>query len=379
MNRIRDIGLYVHIPFCRQRCDFCAFYLEVARPERINAFCSALDREIRLYLEQDLIAGRELATIYFGGGTPTAIPAGKLTALLETLRTAWRAGSMVEATVEAHPSTVTGGDLRALVDAGFTRLSLGAESMDRHDLKAIGRPGTVVNTITAVREARAAGFTNISLDLMYGLPGQTVESWTNSLYAVLALDPTHVSCYALTIEEGTRFAFDVARGSIMRPDESLQIEMESVAQEILTSAGFTRYEISNYAKTGAECRHNLLYWTDQDYLGLGPSAQSYVKGVRFGNIADLTAYIDLVAHGRLPVTERTVLSEEQQQREALVFGLRLIEGVSSDRFERSLSAAEIRKILEQLTAKGLIQHRDTRMALTPLGRRYADTVAAELF
>lgn len=375
----REIGLYIHIPFCRQRCHFCAFYLEVARSGRIDAFCTALEQEIRLHREQDTVAGRPLNTIYFGGGTPTAIPVQKLNSLLHLIRATWSISSAAEVTVEAHPSTVTADDLSALADAGFNRISFGAESMNNGDFGVIGRPGTVRDTDAAVAAARAAGFTNINLDLMYGLPGQTVASWISTLHALLALGPSHASCYALTIEEGTKLADDIARERIMKPDDSLQIEMESAAETLLTSAGFVRYEISNYAKPGSACRHNLLYWTDQDYLGLGPSAQSYVNGVRFGDIADLAAYMDLVGKGILPVIERTELSMSQQQRDALVFGLRLIDGLSRHAVKKTLSMPETRAILEQLVAKGLIELNPDRLKLTPLGRRYADTVAGELF
>ena len=371
----REIGLYVHIPFCRQRCHFCAFYLEVARAERIDAFCSALEQEILLHREQDILAGRPLKTIYFGGGTPTAIPVKKLIALLDFIRETWPISSTVEVTVEAHPSTVTADELRALGEAGVNRISFGAESMDDRDLGAIGRPGTVRDTQAVVAEARAAGLTNINLDLMYGLPGQTIESWTDTLQALLALDPSHVSCYALTIEEGTKLAQDMARELVRKPDESLQIEMESAAEALLASAGYQRYEISNYAKPGSQCRHNLLYWTDQDYLGLGPSAQSYVNGVRFGAIADLSAYVDLLGKGSLPLIERTELSAAQQQRDALVFGLRLIGGVSRNALDTDASQT----ILEQLTGKGLIESKEDRVKLTRLGQRYADTVAGEFF
>jgi oxygen-independent coproporphyrinogen-3 oxidase len=375
MTAACDIGLYVHIPFCRQRCHFCAFYLEVARTERIAAFCKTLEREIELYRQQDPLAGRPLHTIYFGGGTPTAVPIDKLTALLALIRRTWPVREDAEVTIEAHPATVSSDDLRALADAGVTRISFGAESMNQEEFGTIGRPGTARETETAVADAKAAGFTNINLDLMYGLPGQTAESWAATLQKVLSLGPTHVSCYALTIEEGTRLAHDITRNLVAAPDESLQIEMETVAEAILTSAGYRRYEISNYAKPGWECRHNLLYWTDQDYLGLGPSAQSYVDSVRFGEIADLTAYIDCVNRGRLPVAERTELSAAQRHRDALVFGLRLIEGLPAD----SVPALESRAMLDGLIAQGLLESCGDRVRLTRLGQRYADTVAGELF
>lgn len=379
MTLARDIGLYVHVPFCRQRCHFCAFYLEIARAERIDAFRSALTREIHLYRTQELLVERPLWSIYFGGGTPTALPPDTLVALLGLIRATWPSNASMEVTVEAHPSTVTAEALGVLAGAGFNRISFGAESMDERDFGPIGRPGTVQDTQAAMTAARTAGFTNINLDLMYGLPGQSLESWVTTLQSLLTLEPVHVSCYALTIEEGTKLAHGMARGAIPFPDEALQIEMERAAEEILMTAGFERYEISNYAKPGFACRHNLLYWTDRDYLGLGPSAHSYVNGVRFGNVADLDIYITQLKTDILPLSERTSLSATEQRRDALVFGLRLLKGVPTSLLDSAVPGQEGRKILGNLTAKGLLTTENDRIRLTRLGRHYADTVAGELF
>lgn len=372
----RDIGLYIHVPLCRQRCHFCAFYLEIATPARVVAFLSALDRELILYCQQNVLAGRTLQSIYFGGGTPTAIPSLQLAALLDRIRNSYSLTPDAEVTVEAHPSTVTRQDLSALVEAGFNRISLGAESMAPQDFIPIGRPGAVSDTEQAVQDARTAGFSNINLDLMYGLPGQSLASWTATLHSLLALDPTHISCYALTIEDHTKLAQDIAKGLVPAPDEMLQNEMETVAESVLASAGFTRYEISNYARPGYACRHNLLHWTDGDYLGLGPSAQSYVAGVRFGNIANLDTYARQLQNDHLPVTDRRMLTNEEQQRDALIFGLRLLNGIPND---LAIEDAGQRDILTRLTERGLIINEHDRIKLTPLGRRFADSVASELF
>ena len=379
MQSQRDIGIYLHIPFCRQRCHFCAFYLEIAGTDRgmdrIDAFHLALAQEIDLYRRQGLIESRPLQSVYFGGGTPTALPATQLVSLLELVRTAWPIQASAEITVEAHPSTVTPADLKILVDAGFSRISFGAESMHEQDFAPIGRPGRVRDTETAVEAARAAGFVNINLDLMYGLPGQSLESWTNTIRSLLLLEPSHISCYALTIEDGTKLSRNIALNLVPKTDDVLQIAMESAAETILTEAGFARYEISNYAKPGFACRHNLLYWTDGDYVGLGPSAQSYVNGVRFGNVADLTTYVDRLAEHRLPITERTDLSDFEQQQDALIFGLRLLRGVPLNLVRDSEQHSKIHTLIEQ----GLLESTTDRIRLTPLGRRYADTVAGKLF
>ncbi|MGA6829105.1 radical SAM family heme chaperone HemW [Nitrospira sp. NS4] len=376
MEQRTDIGLYLHIPFCRQRCHFCAFYLEIPKGDRLDSFLFALERELDLYRAQGLPGDRPLQTVYLGGGTPTVIPARRLATLLDRIRRTFPVSPQAEVTVEAHPSTVGRDDLRILADAGVTRISFGAESMNQKDFIAIGRPGSVAETEQAVANARAAGFTNINLDLMYGLPGQTLESWSDNLQSLLKLDLPHVSCYALTIEEGTKLALDVAKGLAPAPDDSLQIDMEAAAESTLGMAGLARYEISNYARPGFACRHNQLYWTNQDYLGLGPSAQSYVDGVRFGNVADLETYTHHLRAGRLPVSDRTSLSPEEQRRDALIFGLRLLAGVPR---ETALDHPAQQPAIEQLTAKGLIIVEDERIRLTALGRRYADSVAEELF
>jgi oxygen-independent coproporphyrinogen-3 oxidase len=379
MQSHRGVGIYLHIPFCRQRCHFCAFYLEVAGTDRgmnrIDAFHLALAQEIELHRRQDSIGSRPLQSVYFGGGTPTALPATQLVLLLQLVRTAWPIQASAEITVEAHPSTVTPADLKVLADAGFSRISFGAESMNDQDFAPIGRPGRVQDTETAVEAARAAGFVNISLDLMYGLPGQSLESWTHTVRSLLLLEPSHISCYALTIEDGTKLSRNMTANLVPRIDEALQVAMESAAETLLSEAGFLRYELSNYAKPGFACRHNLLYWTDGDYLGLGPSAQSYVNGVRFGNVADLTAYVDMLAEHRLPITERTNLSDFEQQQDALIFGLRLLRGVPLNRIPNSEQHNKIHTLIEQ----GLLESTTDRIRLTPLGRRYADTVAGELF
>ena len=379
MQSRRDIGIYLHIPFCRQRCHFCAFYLEVAGTDRgtnrIDAFHLALAQEIELHRRHDSIGSRPLQSVYFGGGTPTALPATQLVLLLQLVRTAWPIQASAEITVEAHPSTVTPADLKVLADAGFSRISFGAESMNEQDFAPIGRPGRVQDTETAVEAARAAGFVNINLDLMYGLPGQSLESWTHTIQSLLLLEPSHISCYALTIEAGTKLSRNMASNLVPGIDEALQVAMESAAETLLSEAGFIRYEISNYAKPGFACRHNLLYWTDGDYLGLGPSAQSYVNGVRFGNVANLTAYVDMLAQHRLPITERTDLSDFEQQQDALIFGLRLLRGVPLNRIPNSEQHNKIHTLIE----RGLLESTTDRIRLTALGRRYADTVAGELF
>ncbi|OQW34021.1 MAG: hypothetical protein A4E19_19055 [Nitrospira sp. SG-bin1] len=375
MSDSNTLGLYVHIPFCRRRCHFCAFYLEIAQSDRMALFHSALVREISLHRRQESLEGRTLQSIYFGGGTPTSLPAGRLAELLALIQATWPTDITTEITVEAHPSTVTFKNLQVLADAGFNRISFGAESMADKDFSSLGRFGRVQDTGAAVQAARQAGFSNINLDLMYGLPGQSLQDWMHTMESIITLAPSHLSCYALTIEEDTRLAQDIARNLIPPPDDGLQIDMESAAERSLTDAGYSRYEISNYAKPGHASRHNVLYWTGGEYLGLGPSAQSYLHGVRFGNVADLGTYAACLNEDRLPITDLKPLSLSERRRDALVFGLRLLRGVP----RHIITAAEREHQLDELVSKGLLDADHDRVRLTSLGRRYADLVAERLF
>ena len=371
-------GLYLHIPFCRQRCDFCAFYLEIYRENHAETFVRSLMHEIGLS-GQPQAAGRPVQSVYFGGGTPTALAATQLTAILSEIRKHFTLTSDCEITVEAHPSTISEQDLVQLYQAGVTRMSFGAESMEDGDLARIGRPGAVSETVTAVTQARAVGFTNINLDLMYGLPGQSLVDWKRTLAHCLTLKPAHLSAYALTVEEDTRLASNIQRQRSPAPDEGLQIEMDEAAQQILGDAGYERYEVSNYAKPGYACRHNLLYWTNGEYHGCGPSAQSYLDGTRFGNVADLTIYETAITASRLPIEDHTRLSNDEQLRDAVIFGLRLIRGIPSQHLHRHAQNYGHATVTAQLLAQQLIEEDGAYSRLSARGRLQADTIAGLLY
>ncbi len=373
------LGLYIHIPFCRQRCDFCAFYLEIYRENHAETFVRSLMQEIGLSGLQYVTASRPIQSVYFGGGTPTALAATQLTAILSEVRKHFTLTSDCEITVEAHPSTISEQDLVQLYQAGVTRMSFGAESMEDGDLVRIGRPGAVSETVTAVAQARAVGFTNINLDLMYGLPGQSLVDWKRTLAHCLTLEPAHLSAYALTVEEDTRLASNIQRQLSPAPDEGLQIEMDEATQQMLGDTGYGRYEVSNYAKPGYACRHNLLYWTNGEYLGFGPSAQSYLDGTRFGNVADLAVYDRSLMTSRLPIEERTRLSEEEQLRDAVIFGLRLIRGIPSQNLHQHATNYGRATITEELLVQQLIEVDGERSRLSARGLLQADTIAGQLY
>ena len=373
------LGLYIHVPFCRQRCHFCAFYVEIHREGRTEDFVQSLTQEIRLSAQEYVATHRPIRSVYFGGGTPTVLATSQLLAILSELHMHFHLASDCEITVEAHPSMISQQDLAQLLQAGITRMSFGAQSMEDGDLTRIGRPGAVHQTITAVAQARAAGFTNINLDVMYGLPGQTLDGWRRTLAYCLSLEPTHLSCYALTVEEETRLASKVQLGQAPAPDEGLQIEMDNTAQQILDNAGYDRYEVSNYAKPGYACRHNLLYWTNGEYLGLGPSAQSYLGEMRFGNLADLAAYNRALAESRFPTEARIRLSEKEQLRDAVIFGLRLIRGIPTDHLHQHATNYGLEAVTSRLFDERLIEKEGAYSRLSGRGRLFADTIAGQLY
>ncbi len=377
MRQATGRGLYIHVPFCHQRCHFCAFYLEIHHARAAKEFLGSLTTELRLYGEQRLFGSEPLQSVYFGGGTPTTLTATQLATVLSAARETFGLEDAAEITVEAHPGSVTADTVSHLRKAGFTRMSFGAESMSQLELDRVGRPGSPMSTVQMVAAARQAGFTDLNLDLMYGLPGQTIESWASSLRRIVDLAPTHLSCYALTVEEGTALQTAIRRGTVPAPDETLQNEMEDLAEEILDEADFTRYEISNYCRPGFASRHNQLHWTGGDYLGLGPSAQSYVAGRRFGNVSDLRAYNASLRTGTLPVTASEQLTTADDACERLVFGLRLTEGITLGE-TGALAFSGLTGKVNELIGDDILERRGERVRLTARGRRYADTVAVAL-
>jgi oxygen-independent coproporphyrinogen-3 oxidase len=371
-------GLYIHVPFCRRRCHFCAFYLQIHRDDRAQAYLSALQQEIRLHLDAGTLAHRPLQTAYFGGGTPTTLTPDQLAQVLRWVQSAFSFSSHPEITVEAHPDTVTEDGLEQLHAAGFTRISLGLQSTEVHERDQIGRHAGERPIGDIVAAAREAGFQSVNIDLMYGLPGQTPAHWMTTLTAVLAAAPDHISCYALTIEEHSQLHLDLRRGSFPPPDLDLQNELEELATSRLTFAGYERYEISNFARPGHASRHNSLYWQGDEYLGLGPSAQSYLNGIRFGNIADLRRYEQYVAAGTLPITEADQLDAEQRRREAVIFGLRMTRGIPIQLLHEPRPDREWSARVEQLMRDGLLATEGNRMKLTARGRALCDSVAVTL-
>lgn len=349
-------GVYVHIPFCSRRCDFCAFATWTDRSTLMDAYAQACRTEV---LGADLAPA---TSVFFGGGTPSLLPAHLLTAILATIRR--RPGA--EVTVECNPETVTPELLAAYRAAGVNRLSFGVQSMVDHVLAGLGRDHDPASVVRAVTEARVAGFDRFNLDLIYGAAGERDEDWSATLETVLDLGPSHVSAYALTVEPGTPLAVDRSR----HPDEDVQADRYLLADEVLGAAGLANYEISNWARPGQECRHNQLYWRQGDYRGIGCSAHSHRSGRRYWNVRTPERYIAALSEGVSPEAGSETLDRAGRRQERLRLALRTADGVPQEAFTAD--------DLELLAGRGLVSRDGGRVVLSAAGRLLANQVAMRL-
>ena len=322
--------LYIHIPFCARKCAYCDFLSFPQTKETMQNYVEKLITEIRWAGKQ--YGARPVSTIFIGGGTPSILEAKQMTAIMQAVQESFHIEETAEISMEANPGTVTEEKLQAYKKAGINRISFGLQSADNRELKLLGRIHTYEEFLESFKMARACGFDNINVDLMSALPGQTVESWEETLIRVAKLNPEHISAYSLIIEEGTPFfeTYGEERGNGLLPDEDAEREMYHRTKTILREMGYERYEISNYAKAGKECRHNIGYWTGVPYLGLGLGASSYIDGCRFCNNSNLTDYLVNDPGERF---DELILTEQDLQEEYFYVGLRLVKGVSLKRFE----------------------------------------------
>jgi len=377
-------GLYIHIPFCHSKCPYCSFNSYPATgPAALADYMAALMQHVRLLAAHPWVATLHFATLYIGGGTPTMYSHEALANLIETCRASFTFNStdMAEITVEANPNTITLEKLQTLKRAGVNRLSIGCQSFSDPLLQILGRSHSGADAEAAVRHARAADFDNISLDLMYGLPEQTVADWRQTLETAVGLEPDHFSFYELTIEEDTPFAGQLRAGEIVLPDEETVLQMEAVGREMMNVTGYERYEISNYARPGFQCRHNTIYWQNNTYLGLGAGAVSFFDGFRVRNVAEYANYSRLVHDGKYPFRDGECLSLEASFRETVIMGLRMTGGVSCHRLEQRYGltlSAYYGNTLKRLIQEKLLERRQDRLRLTDKGLLFANQVLAQL-
>ncbi|HEY8346608.1 MAG TPA: radical SAM family heme chaperone HemW [Symbiobacteriaceae bacterium] len=412
------IALYLHIPFCIQKCRYCDFNSYAGYgPEEQQRYVDALLREMALWAARPEMAGTPVSTLYIGGGTPTALDGALLERLIRAVGEYFALEPGAEVTLEANPGTVDiqGEKLHRAFAAGANRISFGVQARQEYLLRRLGRIHTAAEVEKAVAAAREAGFTNINLDLMYGLPEQTPAEFRETLHWALSLEPTHISAYSLIVEEGTPFFAAQQAGRLPLPPEEAEEEMAADAVRILGAAGLEQYEVSNFARPGFRCRHNLVYWRNEPYLGLGCGAHSFltlqapldnlgpagphlsasrVQGdshvatapgrpgdhYRFWNLRTPAAYQAALEAGRLPVEAGEALDEAGEMAETMIMGLRMVEGVSEARFAarfgRSVTSV-YGQVLERLERQGLLVRQDGAVRLTPRGMRLGNRVWME--
>ena len=371
------LGVYVHIPFCKSKCDYCDFYSLAGREEQMDRYQKALLSHIA---ETAPIAQVPVDTIYFGGGTPSLYGEKRLKEILAALKKQLPVEKNAEITLEANPDSVDLRSLRRLRKAGFNRISLGMQSACPEELAAVHRPHTVQQTDQAVTMAKKAGFKNLSLDLIYGLPGQTEESWRATVEHALSLIPQHLSCYGLKVEEGTRLAARVAAGEQL-PDDDAQADLYLWTVGRLERAGLPQYEISNFAKPGMESRHNLRYWLTRPYIGFGPGAHSDFGGRRYSFVRDLDGYIDGVLRGGSLIDSEELIPRRERSGEYLMLRLRTAQGIEEWEYRGTyfMDFAPLEARLEQFCDKGWAERTaEGRWRLTPQGFLLSNQLIGDL-
>lgn len=365
---------YFHIPFCPKICPYCSFYKEASDRNKTPQFLEALLAEVRQW------TGRmQVHTLFFGGGTPTALTFKQLEFLLAGLREILDLSSLTEWTFEMNPATVSLEKARLLRESGVNRVSMGVQAWQPELLAVLGRVHSAEQARRSYDILREAGFENINLDHIFGIPGQSLEQWEETLQLSTDLGPEHLSAYCLTYEEDTPF-FAARQAGVMREDEDLEVRLFDRTREFLGERGYAAYEISNFCRPGRSCRHNVAYWRGADYVGFGPSAFSTVEGRRWRNVADTVAYTQGILNGGKPTEHYEVLDRVTQHNERLAFGLRMAEGVPRAWVEEEKLTPLLTAGLLRVLGASEIQTelRSETIALTPAGLRVADAVAAEL-
>jgi oxygen-independent coproporphyrinogen-3 oxidase len=374
-------GVYLHVPFCRVRCGYCDFNTYTAgelRGARQDQYADTLLREVDLARGVLARAGavRPASTVFFGGGTPTLLPPGDLARMLDGVRSSFGIEQGAEVTVEANPDTVTDAAAAELAASGVTRLSIGMQSAVPHVLAVLDRTHEPANVRTAVQAARRAGL-DVSIDVIYGAPGESLDDWRASVDAAVALEPDHVSAYALIVEDGTKLARQIKRGEVPTPDDDLQADMYELADDLLSGAGYDWYEVSNWSRGDAHrSRHNLAYWRGTDWWGFGPGAHSHIAGVRFWNVKHPAAYAQRLAAGESPAAGRERPDAAARALESVLLRTRIREGLPVSEL-----LGEGRHAVAALIADGLVDGPSAvhgRVVLTRRGRLLADAVARAL-
>lgn len=373
---MKPIGIYLHFPFCKQKCSYCDFNSYSGLEGLMKEYTKALIRQI-----ERADAGLEVRSLFFGGGTPSLLPPGQLIEVLEAVRHRFAVLPEAEITLEANPATVTAEALQCLYIAGFNRLSIGLQTSQEWLLREIGRIHSWPDFLEIFYMAREIGFTNVSIDLIFGLPGQTMADWKETLAAVAALEPEHLSAYGLQLEAGTPLWERVEKGLTQLPAEDETLAMMEWAMEFLPEAGYRHYEISNYAKAGYTSRHNLGYWLGEDYLGFGAGAASTFEGRRWTHLEDPGEFIRRTAAGEPTFDEVEILDQPTRTAEMLMLGLRLRSGIDLREFEEEYGLdlrQTVEGSLEYLVDNHWLEMKEGRLRLTDKGVLISNAVIARL-
>ncbi len=373
-----NLALYLHIPYCKQKCPYCDF----------NSYANGINKDFIPALKEEIgiksknIDQYQIGSVFFGGGTPTTLSSAQITDILNFIFKKFSIASDCEISIEANPGTVDYQYLKTLRKSGFNRISLGCQSFHDGLLKRIGRIHDCDDIYKSFSAAKKAEFENISLDLMFGLPGHTLEIWTDTLQKAVQLKPNHFSVYNLTIEKETPFYDQFQKGELTLSSDELQLKMYERAVEYLSQAGYVHYEISNFAVKGYECRHNKIYWNNNEYLGFGPGAASYLNGTRSKNVLSPEKYIQtLLDKKEIPLFEKETLDTKKSMGESLMLGLRMLRGINLPDFERRFGKSvdsEFGEKIRKLQNEQLLEYNDEVLKLTHKGILFSNEVFVEL-
>lgn len=369
-----DLSFYVHIPYCVKRCGYCDFNTYTPSELQDGASLEIVSNDYidAVLKELEAVPRSTVPTIFFGGGTPSLIPPRELGRVISAIKEKHSLSPKAEITLEANPDSVDREKLRGYLDAGFNRISFGAQSFAPHVLATLDRTHNPENVKKCVNAAREVGFESISIDLIYGTPGESLEDWRTTLEYALSLDIDHISAYALIVESGTKLAAQIKRGDLSMPDDDLMADMYLLVDTLCEKAGMSWYELSNWSKPGHESRHNIAYWKNVNWWGLGPGAHSHLDGVRWWNVKHPTAYKSKLFADESPVQDRETLTLEQKSDESIMLAIRMRDGIDY----ADLSASQIEK-LNNYQEGGYVTVAD-RVQLTPSGRLIADRIVREL-
>lgn len=379
----RQIGLYLHVPFCRRKCPYCSFFSEIGSSRSQRRYAAAVRGQLDQVIRRNLPEGVKVATIFVGGGTPSVLGPELLASLLAEIRRGLTLHQEeIETSLEVNPATIAEQQMTELRRGGYNRISIGIQSLDDRELQVLGRIHSAREGLQAVAAARRAGFERINIDLMYGLPGQSRKSWNETLQKALELQPDHLAIYELTIEDGTPFAERMQQGGMRLPTEDEIIAMAELTEQTTAAAGLPRYEISNYARPGMECRHNINYWRNGWYLGLGPGAVSCLAGKRYTAVPDVEEFCRRIETAERWWSELEELDNEARFRETVIMGLRMTEGLLLKEMNARFGLDVITyygEILAQLERQGLVRILPDRLCLTrKKGMLLANQVLREL-